>query len=452
MSDRNLARRTEAAISFDGADITKDIKPYFLSLTYTDNEEDEADDLQIQLQDRDEVWLTKWLADMVSASASGSASQTPATPPPAPTYKVGDVVQFLGGPHYSNANAATPPNSPGPGKAKITIIYQLGKSKHPYHVIHTDRSSYVYGWVDETSIAPLDAAPETQASTPVACSAMKISASIVRQNWDGDGKDTLLECGAFELDSIVENGPPSTVTIKANSLPFSSQIRQTKISKAWESYHLSGIAKEMAKQNGMTCLYSAASDPYYARVEQYKVSDIDFLSKLCHDAGISLKATNNIVVLFDQAEYEKKSAVRTITKGDGTYTKYKLNTGTADTQYASCRVSYVNGKGQCISAIATVADYKADAKNNQQLEISAKVESVAEAKALAAKCLRLHNKYENTVTFTLPGNPSLVAGVTVMLKGWGLWNGKYIIKQAKHTVNGNGYTTQITLRKVLEGY
>ena len=66
--------------------------------------------------------------------------------------------------------------------------------------------------------------------------------------------------------------------------------------------------------------------------------------------------------------------------------------------------------------------------------------------------LRLKNKYEYTATFTLPGNPDLVAGVTVMLSGWGAWDGKYIISQAKHTIGKSGYTTQIRLRHVLEGY
>ena len=76
-----------------------------------------------------------------------------------------------------------------------------------------------------------------------------------------------------------------------------------------------------------------------------------------------------------------------------------------------------------------------------------------EAKALAEKKLRLHNKFTRTASFTLPGNTALVAGVTVMLEGWGGWDGKYIINQAKHTVDGSGgYTTQIVVRRALEGY
>ena len=55
--------------------------------------------------------------------------------------------------------------------------------------------------------------------------------------------------------------------------------------------------------------------------------------------------------------------------------------------------------GKCISATAKVEDYKADAKNNQQLEVTARVADKDEAKALAEKLLRKHNRYAKTATF-----------------------------------------------------
>lgn len=440
MSNANLARRAAVEVTFDGVDITKSIKPYFLSLTYTDNEEDETDDLQIKLQDRDGIWLTKWLPQAVDAAASDSSASDAGGP-----FAVGDVVQFIGSRHYVSSTGDTG-YAASPGPAQIT--QSNPGSKHPWHLIHTDSTSDVYGWVNEEDIQAAGREEDISVSA-----GLKIQAVIVRENWNGDGKDKTLNCGQFELDSVTASGPPAVVTIKATSLPYSDQIRQTKKSKAWESYALSGIANEMAAANRMVCMYESASNPFYSRVEQLKTSDISFLSKLCHDAGISLKATNNILVLFDQAAYETKDAVRTIRRGDGTYTKYSLPLGAADTQYASCRVSYVDpATGKCIEATTYVEDYSADAKNNQQLEISAKVSSAAEAKNLAEKNLRLHNKYEKTAAFTMPGDPDLVAGVTVKLEDWGAWSGKYIIKQAKHTVSSSGYTVQITLRKVLEGY
>ncbi|MEF2795341.1 MAG: contractile injection system protein, VgrG/Pvc8 family, partial [Hydrogeniiclostridium sp.] len=150
----------------------------------------------------------------------------------------------------------------------------------------------------------------------------------------------------------------------------------------------------MASMQHVAVLFSSAADPEYGRVEQYRESDVAFLSRLSKNAGISLKVSNRILVLFDQASYEQKPAVLTVKRGDGSYLKYDLSTGTADAKYASCRVRYADpATGKVIEGVAYAEDYKEDAKNNQQLEISAKVTSIAEAQTLAAARLRLHNKY-----------------------------------------------------------
>lgn len=430
MSDANLARRTSVEVAFDGTDITSSIKPYLLSLVYTDNEADETDDLQISLQDRDSIWMEQWLGSMIDAASEASASGTAASYKVTP--KIGLNVRTGPGTSYTKLGALT-----------CGTVITVSSIENGWAAIsYNGQTAYVCA----TYIQAVDGAAEAQTSSGTA---LAIQAVIVRENWTGDGKDKVLDCGGFEMDGIDASGPPATITVKGTSLPFSAAIRQTEKSRAWESYTLSGIAREMAGNCGMVCMYESDSDPYYARVEQYKTSDISFLSILCQNAGVSLKVTNKIIVLFDQATYEGKDAVRTIKRGDGSYTKYKLSVGTADTQYSSCRVRYTDpATGKSISGTATD-----DSINSEQcLEITAKVESASEAMALAGKLLRLHNKYARTATITMPGDPDLVAGVTVMLADWGCWNGKYIITRAKHTVNSSGYTVQVKLRKVLEGY
>ena len=67
------------------------------------------------------------------------------------TPKVGDIVNYNGNKHYANANAASGSSCKG-GLAKITNIYQLGKSKHPYHLVRVSgKGATVWGWVDEGS-------------------------------------------------------------------------------------------------------------------------------------------------------------------------------------------------------------------------------------------------------------------------------------------------------------
>lgn len=89
-----------------------------------------------------------------AADLSPIAAETPATKPSTNaddswTPKVGDIVNYTGNKHYVNANAANGSSCNG-GKAKITNIYQLGKSKHPYHLVRVSgKGATVYGWVDE---------------------------------------------------------------------------------------------------------------------------------------------------------------------------------------------------------------------------------------------------------------------------------------------------------------
>lgn len=62
-------------------------------------------------------------------------------------YKVGDVVNFHGGTHYVSSYPGAKGYNARAGQAKITIKGGSGQA-HPWHLIHTDSNSNVYGWVD----------------------------------------------------------------------------------------------------------------------------------------------------------------------------------------------------------------------------------------------------------------------------------------------------------------
>lgn len=63
--------------------------------------------------------------------------------------KVGDTVQFTGSKHYGSSDSTTPVKTT-PGPAQITKTAE--GAPHPYHLIHTDNTSTVYGWVDTSDI------------------------------------------------------------------------------------------------------------------------------------------------------------------------------------------------------------------------------------------------------------------------------------------------------------
>lgn len=67
------------------------------------------------------------------------------------SYKVGDIVYFKGGKHYTNSYKGAKGYSARAGKAKITLGPNCkGNGKaHPWHLIHVGSKSNVYGWVNE---------------------------------------------------------------------------------------------------------------------------------------------------------------------------------------------------------------------------------------------------------------------------------------------------------------
>ena len=88
------------------------------------------------------------VAALLKAESTATKPDTGTAAGSGKTLKVGDIVTFTGSRHYADANAVSGPVCK-PGKAQITAIYQLGKSKHPYQLKHVAGSgASVYGWVD----------------------------------------------------------------------------------------------------------------------------------------------------------------------------------------------------------------------------------------------------------------------------------------------------------------
>lgn len=53
-------RTVELRLHYESVDISADLKPHLLGWSYTDNLSGEADDLQIELEDREQLWIGTW--------------------------------------------------------------------------------------------------------------------------------------------------------------------------------------------------------------------------------------------------------------------------------------------------------------------------------------------------------------------------------------------------------
>lgn len=86
-----------------------------------------------------------------TAKATVQQTRSTDTKPASQTYKAGDIVNFHGGTHYYSSCFGAKGYSARAGEARITLdpTCKGNGGVHPWHLIHTDSTSNVYGWVDE---------------------------------------------------------------------------------------------------------------------------------------------------------------------------------------------------------------------------------------------------------------------------------------------------------------
>lgn len=271
--------------------------------------------------------------------------------------------------------------------------------------------------------------------------------TISVSDWEGVGDTRDLPLGKFEVDEITNSGPPNEAKIKLVSIPNNSALRGVEKTHAWEKAKLSQIIKDVAESAKMESYFDAEDDPELERAEQTEQTDLSFLQKLCKDAGLALKVSDQKIVVFDIAKYEQADQVMTIVKGEQSILSFECRS-TIHNIYKACHVKYKHSKkDQLIEYTFT----DPNRKDGQTLQVNEKVETLEEAEKLAKKKLHEKNLEEVAVNMTLVGNFALLASNTVELKGFHRYDGKYLITQSTHGID-NGYTTKIELRRVIDGY
>lgn len=287
-----------------------------------------------------------------------------------------------------------------------------------------------------------------------------------------------LYCGKFYVDSISMKGAPRTFELKAISIPLNKPIRRRLKTRAWEKKTLKEIAAKIAKEAELDLLYDADEPISYDRQDQDRQSDLTFLSKLCEEAGLSLKVTDEKLVIFDQYAYENKKSVKTFTLGVSDILSWSFESQKSDT-YKSCTVSYRDPKQKKKSEAASYStklsedwaeiQNKKKGKNSavmtytyvdpmeedsdQEYALKRRATSLAEAKRLAKAKLRKLNSRKVTGSLDIVGDPSMVAGVVITLKGFApTLDGRFLVEQATHTVDGGGYKTALQLRRINANY
>jgi phage protein D len=273
-----------------------------------------------------------------------------------------------------------------------------------------------------------------------------IEPTIIVNDWEQYGDNQKLYCGKFLVDEPGYSGPPRMMSLGAVSVPANTNFMDVLNNHAWDSASVKKIAETIAKKSKLSLKFVSSYNPVIKRVEQNDTADVSFLYDLCQSNGLSMKVYSNTIIIFYEPDYESADAVMTITEEK--IKGWSAKTTFTDTGYDGCLIQYTEHKrGKTHKYTFWAPGHKGGPK---VCKINERAENLAEAQRLAKAKLRELNKAEYTITITMVGNTKLYASQTVMIDGFGRFDGKYYIDKIDH--NLPGYEITITLHKCLEGY
>ena len=267
--------------------------------------------------------------------------------------------------------------------------------------------------------------------------------------------ETSLQCGEFSIDKRNFSGPPDALKIGALSIEVTSNFNRVKKNRAIENTTLKAVCEKVAEENDLTLVFLSDEEEDINRVEQIEETDSSFLYQLAKEYAKSLKVLDKKLVIFDEQEYESKDAIKTIKKqeiksysfGDeefDTWDAFEINYFDQDlkeTLTASGELDFREGYKNKTSRVLKLNDSYAVSGSKEEKE--KQLESIGWAK------LREKNKAEVQGNISLMGDVDLVAGVVITTSGFGIYDYKYLITQAVHSMS-NGYETKIKIRRVLD--
>ncbi len=291
---------------------------------------------------------------------------------------------------------------------------------------------------------------------------LKLAAYIIAVGGPTPGS---LFCGEFYADSFRFSGAPNTVAIRAQSIPLDTPVRRKRKSRAWEKMDLRAIAAQIARENSLELFFDAQdTGQTLDRRDQDHESDLEFITKLAKDAGLSVKIEETRIVIYDKKAYEQKDPVSTLTLKASPILSWEFSSEHSE-RYKSVTVAYRDPQqkkkksaashatetGGTASRNPAVMTYTATDPHApeaaQEYEEKKRAKSMDEARSMAKAKLRELNQNAVTGSITMVGDPSKAAGEVIALAGFGNFDGNWFIEGATHDVSGSGYTTRLELRK-----
>jgi len=272
--------------------------------------------------------------------------------------------------------------------------------------------------------------------------------------WYGYEGETLVYAGEFTVSEDEAEGDASgdSVNFKGLAAPNSQALR-TDNHTAYEEQSLKEIVDKIAQKHGLT-VEGEIEDIKFERVTQNGERDLEFLKRLADDYGHYFTVKGDKLIFTSRDGLRARDPVRIIDLGKEPgceIIRYSLKN--SDYQAAQkLKVKHHHTKRKKIvgAEASTADDLGIMTASGDVVKIDVRVENTEQARRVAKSRLDKKNAAKVSGEFELVGDPVLVAGQVIELKGFGKWDGRWLVTKSKHAMKRSGYITEISIECITD--
>lgn len=268
---------------------------------------------------------------------------------------------------------------------------------------------------------------------------------VILQCWMGFTDTGVHDMGTFVVDSSEWSGTPDTISIKAKSADFKSSLK----SGHSESYHnktLGDVANTVAKRQQLALsITSELSRINVGHVDQTDESDINLLTRLCHQYGAVVNIKHGKLLIFTANANVSASGhaldLKVITRQTGDQFRYSVEDRQAD--YDNVSASYQDKS----SAKRKTVDTTSAKSKTKKLKGTYKSENAAKS-AAQAESKRIKDQQAKFSIATAYAYPAITTESPITLQGFKAEIDalKWTVDKATHSYGkSSGLTTQLDL-------
>lgn len=444
-----FSARPKVKVIYDGVDISADISNGLLSFTYKDKVSGQTDDLDLQIEDVDGLWKTSWYPTKKSTLSAKLGYDDNLVE--CGTFKI-DEIEFGGPPDTVNirAIAVFPTSKLRTKKSKNSegiTLKQLAENVCKEHDLTLD---------DGTKTVKLKRPDTLDEQADI-----KVLAKYAYDLGSKENTERYLGIAALQINTfkVIRQLIAKGYQAEADLLTSDAKLVAANMTKE-NCFKFSKFCSEiiivLARTNRE---YTKTTSIGLNKItlgnkNQFQETDLAFLNRISNEYGFAFSIKGTVMVFYNIKTLEGSPAATIVNKLQ--LISYSFKDKTSETASSVTVKSHNPDTKELVTSTVSVEEQTAEngetyTENTAEdsIEIKSRAENTEQAEAKAKSELHARNSKAQEGSFSVVGDPLLVAGNNFELTGFGMLNGTWHVIESTHSVTkSGGYVTDVEIKRV----